>query len=390
MQASLGDWFYPGPFMPHGGCYLWTKGLVALHVGSDALIVLAYYSIPFTLIYFVRKRTDLQFNWMFVCFAMFILACGTTHLMEIWNVWHGAYWTSGIIKAITALASVPTAYLLIRLVPAALMLPSPSQLRSANAALETEIAARKRSEELLQQRNAELAQANESKDRFLASMSHELRTPLNAILGFTGTLMMRLPGPINAKQEQQLQIVDTSAKHLLSLINDLLDLARIEAGKTTPDLEEVNANVSAEDVVTSLLHVAAKKGLRLALHTPKHDVLLRSDRRALHQILLNLVSNAIKFTPKGSVSITVEERVENNRALAAIAVQDTGPGIAPADLEKLFEPFRRLPAERSGQIEGTGLGLHLSRKLAELLGGRISVQSEPGQGSCFTLLLPKE
>jgi PAS domain S-box-containing protein len=136
--------FNPGPFMPHGHCYFWTESLIALHVISDALIVLAYYSIPITLVYFVRKRKDLEFHWMFVCFAVFILACGTTHLMEIWSVWHANYWLSGSVKALTALASVPTAILLVKLVPHALALPSASQLNRVNESLQAEIIERKK------------------------------------------------------------------------------------------------------------------------------------------------------------------------------------------------------------------------------------------------------
>src|SRR5579859_1459517 len=143
-------------FMPHGMCYLWQPGVLGLHVVSDLLITLAYFSIPFTLLYFVRKRADLQFNWMFVCFAIFIVACGTTHLMEIWTVWHATYWLSGSIKAITALASVPTAVLLIRLIPDALRLPSPSALQSANLALEREVAERNRAESEVRRINEEL------------------------------------------------------------------------------------------------------------------------------------------------------------------------------------------------------------------------------------------
>src|SRR5712671_704094 len=126
-------------FMPHGHCYLWRPGVVWLHATSDALITLAYYSIPITLVYFVRKRKDLEFHWMFVCFAVFILACGTTHLMEIWNIWHANYWLSGGIKAITALASVPTAILLVKLIPQALALPRPDDLRKAYAELEFQV-----------------------------------------------------------------------------------------------------------------------------------------------------------------------------------------------------------------------------------------------------------
>src|SRR5579859_970501 len=134
-------------FMPHGHCYLWRPGVLWLHIVSDALITLAYFSIPFTLVYFVRRRKDLEFDWMFLCFAVFIVACGTTHLMEIWVIWHPTYWLSGVVKAVTALASVPTAILLVKLIPDALRLPSPSALRKANDQLEREISERKRAEE---------------------------------------------------------------------------------------------------------------------------------------------------------------------------------------------------------------------------------------------------
>jgi len=143
-------------FMPHGMCYLWQPGILTLHVLSDALITLAYFSIPFTLLYFVRRRTDLQFNWMFVCFAVFIVACGATHFMEIVTIWYPAYWVSGTLKAITALASVPTAILLVKLIPTALRVPSPAALRNANAALAREVAERKRAEDEVRSMNAEL------------------------------------------------------------------------------------------------------------------------------------------------------------------------------------------------------------------------------------------
>jgi PAS domain S-box-containing protein len=156
-MASTADPLPPSDaFMPHGMCYLWRPDVLALHIVSDALIVIAYFSIPFTLLYFVRKRRDLQFNWMFVCFAIFIVACGTTHLMDIWVIWHPVYWLSGAIKAVTALASVPTAVLLVRLVPTALRVPNPAALRSAYAELEKEMAEHRRTEEELRLANAQL------------------------------------------------------------------------------------------------------------------------------------------------------------------------------------------------------------------------------------------
>lgn len=146
MNAFLG-WLSSDGFMPHGHCYLWTPQIVWLHVLSDALIVLAYYSIPIALVYFVRKRQGLLFHWVFICFALFILACGTTHLLEIWNVWHANYWVSGGMKALTALASVPTAIMLVKLIPQALAMPGPSEAARANEALQAEIADRKKAEQ---------------------------------------------------------------------------------------------------------------------------------------------------------------------------------------------------------------------------------------------------
>src|SRR5712692_3987426 len=152
--------FTSNGFMPHGYCYLWNSGLVWLHVVSDALIFLSYMTIPFTLVYFIRKRRDLPFSWMFACFGMFIVACGATHAMEIWTLWHATYWLSGAVKAVTALASVPTAILLVRLVPKALAFPSPEDLRSANRELRQEVAERKRGEKKVQILNERLEATN--------------------------------------------------------------------------------------------------------------------------------------------------------------------------------------------------------------------------------------
>jgi signal transduction histidine kinase len=245
---------------------------------------------------------------------------------------------------------------------------------------------RKRAERTLQEKNVELENASLAKDRFLASMSHELRTPLNAIIGFTGTLLMRLPGPLTGDQEHQLRTVQTSAKHLLSLINDLLDLAKIESGKVQIDTESVACQRIVNEVVATLRPLAEAKGLTFELNMPAQDVMVRTDRRALSQILINLTNNAIKFTEAGLVRLEVGHA--SGEHAIELRVVDSGVGIRPEDQEKLFKAFTPLTAS-TGRSDGTGLGLHLSQKLAELLGGSISFTSEAGKGSSFVLSLPR-
>ena len=252
-----------------------------------------------------------------------------------------------------------------------------------------DVTERKRIEQVLRDKNLELENAALVKDRFLASMSHELRTPLNAIIGFTGTLLMKLPGPLNAEQEKQLRIVQTGARHLLSLINDLLDVAKLNANKVTLTLELVDCKTLVEEVSATLQMEARRKGLAFAVHTPPVDVLLLTDRRALSQILINLVGNAIKFTQQGRVDVVLQDLQLPTGRVVQLHVQDTGPGIPLQEQPRLFEAFSRVESADRRHHEGTGLGLHLSRKLAEALGGTLGFDSTEGLGSTFTLQLPE-
>lgn len=248
-----------------------------------------------------------------------------------------------------------------------------------------DITERKRFERALQEKNEELAMANQAKDQFLASMSHELRTPLNAIIGFTGTLLMGLPGPLNEDQKKQLGTVKSSGQHLLSLINDLLDVAKIDAGKLELHPEQINLNQLLEEIHGTFSLQAQEKQLHLGLRLPDQPINLNTDRRALSQILMNLTSNALKFTRAGEVCLSLSRADEGGLRLS---VSDSGPGIDPAVQSNLFQPFSRgeIAARRT---EGTGLGLYLSQKLAGQLGGSISLSSTPGQGSEFILQLPE-
>jgi PAS domain S-box-containing protein len=249
-----------------------------------------------------------------------------------------------------------------------------------------DITERKRFERALQEKNMDLENANRAKDRFLANMSHELRTPLNAIIGFTGTLLMKLPGPLTDDQEKQLRTVQSSSRHLLALINDLLDVAKIEAGKFEPHLESVGCQRVVEDVLAALRPEAHRKGLVLDATLPARDVVIQTDRRALNQIVLNLAGNAIKFTDQGGVHLALT-RCRNGRETIEISVRDTGLGIRAEDHARIFSPFSQVETLTNKAREGSGLGLHLSQKLAEMLGGAISVESTYGSGSTFTLKL---
>nr|WP_229262199.1 response regulator [Duganella guangzhouensis] len=240
-------------------------------------------------------------------------------------------------------------------------------------------------------KNLELAEASRMKSAFIANMSHELRTPLNAIIGFTGALLMKLPGPLTPEQDKQLNTIRTSARHLLSLINDILDVAKIEAGKVTLELETVQCQEVVKDVVDTLRPLALQKNLALEMELADPAIVLETDRRALTQILLNLGNNAIKFTEVGTVRVTLAERAGENggKNLIEFSVADSGAGIREEDQAKLFQAFSQLDSTSTRHAEGAGLGLYLCQNLANLIGGSLFFKSDFGHGSTFTLALPR-
>ncbi|MYN17907.1 response regulator [Rugamonas sp. FT107W] len=237
-------------------------------------------------------------------------------------------------------------------------------------------------------KNLELAEASRMKSAFIANMSHELRTPLNAIIGFTGALLMKLPGPLTNEQDKQLNTIRTSARHLLSLINDILDVAKIEAGKVTLELETVQCQHLVNDVVDTLRPLALQKGLGLEVELAPGSIVLQTDRRALTQILLNLANNAIKFTESGQVRVTLSQRPGDGHDTVEFSVADSGAGIREEDQAKLFQAFSQLDSTSTRHAEGAGLGLYLCQNLANLIGGSLFFKSDFGQGSTFTLALP--
>lgn len=271
-------------------------------------------------------------------------------------------------------------------------LSAEKEIRELNASLEKRVT--ERTEEL-QSALVRAEAADRIKSAFLATMSHELRTPLNSIIGFTGIILQGMAGPLNPEQTKQLGMVRGSAKHLLELINDVLDISKIEAGQLEVRAEPFNLIAVIERVVSLLTPVAEKKGL--LLHTSITSDLgeISSDRRRLEQILINLINNAIKFTEKGSITITAELLREFRTTPDAspapyvkLRVADTGIGIKPEDLELLFLPFRQIDSGLSRMHEGTGLGLAICRRLLELMGGQISATSVWSKSTEFIVLLP--
>lgn len=213
-------------------------------------------------------------------------------------------------------------------------------------------------------------------------MSHELRTPLNSIIGFTGIILQGMSGEITAEQRKQLTMVKSSAAHLLALINDVIDVSKIEAGKVELAIEEFDLAAVVQQVKKSFETAADKQGLKITIETPE-KLIVRSDERRTKQVIINFVSNAIKFTDKGRIEINVSKRDES----AEVSVADTGVGIRKGGINKLFQAFGRIYTENR-LTEGSGLGLYLSKKIADLLGGEIKAESEFAKGSKFTFRLP--
>jgi signal transduction histidine kinase len=215
-------------------------------------------------------------------------------------------------------------------------------------------------------------------------MSHELRTPLNSIIGFTGILLQGLVGTLNPEQQKQLGMVRNSAHHLLDLINDVLDISKIEAGQLQLSQERFDLRASVDKLVQTTRPLAEKKGIGLMLAAPDDTVMVNSDRRRVEQVLLNLISNGIKFTEQGSVNVSYLRKDSE----VVIQVRDTGIGIKPEDADGLFRPFSQVDTGLTRKYEGTGLGLSICKRLVELMGGRIWVESQPDTGSTFLFTLP--
>lgn len=348
-------WFDTSSFMPHGHCYLWTPSLLWMHVLSDLLIGLAYLAIPVALLGLRRRRPDLPFNWIFVCFGVFIVACGATHFIEVWNVWNSEYWIAGIVKVITAAASVSTAILVIRLLPHVAALPSPSQLRAANAALAT---------------------ANSELESFSYSVSHDLRAPLRTIEGFGQILEEDHASELSDQGRRYVTRLRAEARRMSGLITDLLQLARISHA----ELHRVRIDLSA--MALAVIERLHRNEPQRSVEIHVHPNLWASADPALANIALeNLLGNAWKFT-----SHTTVARIDVGSDVGASGrpeffVRDNGAGFDMAHAPKLFKAFERL--HRMDEFPGTGVGLASTYRILRRHGGTISARASLGGGAEF-------
>ena len=375
-------------FMPHGQCLFWTPSVLWLNVVSDAIIALAYYSIPVCLFLFVRRRRDVAFGSIFVLFGLFILACGTTHVMAIITMWRGAYGVEGLVKAATAGVSMLTAIVTWPSLRKALTLPSPRQLALTNEQLSSEIRerlraeeeARRASEQLEQrvaERTAELVRSKEELEQFAYIASHDLQEPLRIVSAYSQLLEEEYGDRLDEQAREYIATSVSGARRMQRLIEDLLAYSRIR-----PDAD-VTLTTSAENALQSALAnlelAVTESGARITREALPDVV---TDGRLLGQLFQNLLANAMKYCGDAPPRIHVDATTEDGHV--HFRVRDEGVGIAPEFHERVFEPFRRLHSDDSG----TGIGLAICRRIVESSGGRIWLESAPGSGSTFHFTLP--
>lgn len=371
-------------FMPHGYCMRWSSDVVALHVASDVVTALSYYLIPFALLYFARRRKDLAFNWMFVLFGVFILACGTTHLMAVWTLWNPVYRLDGVVKALTALASLPTAILLIRMVPRAIALPGPGQWKALNDELSQRVQERtaelRQTIEELHAANERLRQTNADLGQFAYAASHDLQEPLRMVTIYGELLERSVEGRLDDDSRQYLATMTQGAARMRGLIGGLLEYSQAAIAPMTA-AESASASAALSAALEKLQGSIAGAGATVAYPDEMPDVAIAPSD--LSQIFYNLIENALQYRAQAPPEIRIDARTEPDGRVV-ISVADNGIGIDPKYHDRIFGVFKRL---HGSERPGTGIGLALCRRMIERRGGEIWVTSAAGAGATFHIRL---
>ena len=373
-------------FLPHVYCLGRQPGVLALFIYGNIITAAAYYAIPVCLAYVVWKRKDLVFNWMFILFGIFILACGTTHIMDVVTLYYPIYRFSDLVLAITALASIGTCMLLMCLVPQIITTPGPGTLaKEVQEHKKTDRQFRELQEHLedrVRERTAELETMNEDLKQFAFAASHDLQEPLRMMAIYCEVLERRYGETLDEEAKHHISQIVGGSRRMSRLVEDLLAYTRLmreNTGAAAPQQECASESV--------LAHVLADLGPQIELSESKVTWSslppVQVSETHLHQILLNLVSNAIKYRGKNPPLIHVSARQQGYECL--FSVKDNGIGIAPRYHRQIFGLFKRLHGK---DLPGTGMGLPICQRIVERYGGRIWVESEEGKGATFYFRLP--
>ena len=410
MPQTLTRLFSATGFMPHGMCYQWQPDILTLHIVADSLIALAYFSIPFTLLYFVRHRKGLQLNWIFVCFAVFIIACGATHLMEIWTIWQPVYWLSGAVKAITALASVPTAFLLVRLIPTALRWPSPAALQQVNNDLQLEIAERKRAEaevrhanDLLETRVADRTreleaaylslrqtqQASMQQERLRAlgrmasGIAHDINNALTPATLFAQSLLDHNTN-LSSEARSDLAVIQQAIADVTQTVSRIKEFYRGRQANTAGALVDIKALLAqvVELTCARWADMPQARGVFIDVRTEHtgHVPAIMGVQGEIRDALTNLVFNSVDAMPSGG-QLTLRSYATQHHVTVEIC--DTGVGMTEEVRARCLDPFFTTKGER-----GTGLGLAMVYGMAERHGATIEIDSELRAGTVVRLIFP--
>jgi len=394
MQAMFAALFEPSAFSPHGFCLLWDPGLIWLHALSDAVIGLCYFSIPLALLHFARRRPDLEFRWILWLFALFILACGSTHFMAVATLWVPLYWIDGIVKLITALASIATAILLWPLLPRLLALPSPSALRLVNDQLSRQMEEREGNLAILQEHEALLRQSQkmEAVGQLTGGIAHDFNNMLQAIGGSLEMMERRIGQGRSSEAEQFVDTARKTVERAAALTHRLLAFARrqpLQPRSVEPD--ELIAGME------ELIRRTMGPGVTIELRMNDGVWTVLCDPNQLENVLLNLTINARDAMPDGgrltiatndvtlSEADVVGQEGARPGAYVEISVIDTGTGMDATTKARAFEPF--FTTKPIGQ--GTGLGLSQLYGFVRQSGGIVRLDSAPGQGTTVRLYLPR-
>jgi signal transduction histidine kinase len=370
-------------FMPHGHCYLWTPSLVWIEVLSNGLIGVSYVAISALLVVMVARVRDIPFKAVYVAFGVFIISCGFTHFIDILVIWSPRYWLDASVRVITALASLGTALMLPRFLPEVLRLvTSVQRMRRQGIALEAAV----NDLSTLYQQARELDQL---KTDFFANASHELRTPLTLILAPLDDLLRS--GRLSGEDRESLELVQRNARSLLAHVNNLLDMSKLDAGMLQSEYSAVDLVQLTRATASHFDGLIRDKQLDFELALPA-QLLARVDAEKIGRVLLNLLSNALKFTPRGGRVVVALARQpsksKDSPASAVLTVRDSGEGVPENEREHVFERFRQGSAGSARGGAGTGLGLSIVREFVRLHGGDAHVDDAPEGGALFQVILP--